>query len=80
MALNIALLHGKVQKNTEKEQGGEKNGQRRLKREVDSKDQNVLEYKINFRGIFKKKEDSRERTEENYRRKSTNESCRQYIH
>lgn len=80
MALNIALLHGKVQKNTEKEQGGEKNGQRRLKREVDSKDQNVLEYKINFRGIFKEKEDSRERTEENYRRKSTNESCRQYIY
>lgn len=30
MALNIALLHGKVQKNTEKEQGGNK----KLKEEV----------------------------------------------
>lgn len=46
-----------------------------VKGEVDSKGWNVLEYKINFRGIFKKKA-ARDRTEENYRRKSTNESCR----
>jgi len=37
MALNIALPHGKVQKNTEKEQGKRKNRERRLKGEVDSK-------------------------------------------
>lgn len=37
MALNIALPHGKVQKNTEKEQGKGKQGEE-VKGEVDSKE------------------------------------------